>query len=116
MATIELDMQDSDGVIVSVAQADDAAWAQIATQAQAAAVAAGYTLTDVGPLVNSPERTITNLGSVQAWIATLDNVGSTAMATPGASGGGVSPGIIAGVAVAGVLAIIALAMATRKRR
>lgn len=110
MATIELDLIDGDGVIVSVAQTDDGVWAQIAGQAQQAASQKGFVIVS-GPVYNQAERTISNLGSIQNWLA-AQNVGKTAP-TP-APPATTSPGISTGAKVAwglGGLLLVGLAVA-----
>ena len=109
MATIELDLLDSDSTIVSVAQVDDANWALISAQAQQLATQDGYTVT-AGPVFNQPERTITNFGSFQQWMAT-QNYGKVAP-TPAPSATA-SPGMSTGAKVAwgvGIFAVVAAAV------
>ena len=109
MTILELDLIDQDGAIVSVASADDGVWAQIAAQAQQAASQKGFTIV-AGQLFNQPERSITNLGSVQAWLSTQDYQGTLAPPAPSATA---SPGMSTGAKVAwgvGIFAVVAAAV------
>jgi hypothetical protein len=81
VSNLEIDLQDSDGVIVSVAQADPTVWAGISAQANQLAANAGFSLI-VGQLFNSPERTLDSIGAVQNWLATQSNVGTVQKPAP----------------------------------
>jgi hypothetical protein len=71
---IEIDLLDSNGVIVSSSQADPDVWTGLAAQANQLAANAGFDI-ETGPLVNSPERTLGTIGDVQNWLAT-QNIGT----------------------------------------
>ena len=78
MANLEIDLQDGDGVIVSVAQADPNVWANLASQATQLASNAGFGLIVYDRVFNSPERTLDSIGAVQNWLASQSNVGAKA--------------------------------------
>jgi hypothetical protein len=115
MANIEIDLQDTDGMIVSVAQADPAVWAGIAAQCTALAAQNGLSIL-TGQLFNPPERTIDSFGAFQNWMATQSNVG--AVRAPATSGTGSSTGskaLIVGLVGVGLLALAALVAASRPK-
>lgn len=124
---IEIDLQDADGVIVSIAQADPDVWAGIAAQvAQLVAATPGNYAIITGPLFNKPERTLDSVAAVQNWLASQSNVGGArrrtvtapqavpaAAATSGAPSmpvplplAGAVTGALLGVAVAGIVGAV----------
>lgn len=115
---IEIDLQDGDGMIVSVAQADSDVWAGLAAQAQqlVANKPGGFGLIVNDRVFNPPERTLDSIGAVQNWLAAQSNVGgarkvvAAAAPVPLTTSG---PGLVAAIAgaaiggaVAGVLGAI----------
>jgi hypothetical protein len=97
---IEVDLLDADSVIVSSAQADPDVWVNIAAQANAAATQAGFTIM-TGPLIYSPERTLTSIADVHEWLST-QNIGGVARA--GVASSAPIVGVVVGLALGGLLA------------
>ncbi len=84
---IEIDLQDGDGMIVSVAEADSDVWAGISAQAQqlVANKPGGFGLIVNDRVFNKPERTLDSVGAVQNWLASQSNVGGARRPVTGPS-------------------------------
>ena len=115
MSFVEVDLIPNAGpqanVIVSIAQADPDVWINLAAQANALAAQAGYDI-QTGELYNSPERTLTSIADVQAWLAAQSNVGVTRPTTSSTT----SRALVAGLVGVGLLAVAAIVAATRPKR
>lgn len=94
--TIEVDLLDQDGVIVSIAAVDETFWAANSAAATATAASKGFSV-DVpsdSPNLSKAELNISNLGGWGSWLSTQDdqasqtataNTGTTAMWVLGGS-------------------------------